>query len=358
MIERNHLSADTMPHLQQPWIETPLVESTVLSKIAGCRIFLKLENLQPSASFKSRGIGNLVLKSIRDQAASRSDDRPLHFYSSSAGNAGLACVTAATSLGYAGSVVVPLGTDEAMIAKLKAAGAREVTPHGESWFFADQYLRETVIPAAEARGEKGIYIHPFDVPAIWEGAATMVEETKNQMPDGERPDAIVCSVGGGGLFSGIMQGLDKVGWGEKVNVLPVETLGADSLAQALEKKELVTLPAITSIAASLGAIRVSQNAFKQAQRSNVTSVVVEDAEACAACWRFLDDERILVEPACGASIALAYDRRLKTYLKNFRPESKVVLVVCGGSKISLDMLNKYREKYQTRSEELARKYTQ
>ena len=69
--------------------------------------------------------------------------------------------------------MVPLGTDEAMIAKLKAAGAREVTPHGESWFFADQYLRETVIPAAEARGEKGICIHPFDVPAIWEGAATV-----------------------------------------------------------------------------------------------------------------------------------------------------------------------------------------
>ncbi|OAL39231.1 hypothetical protein AYO20_01549 [Fonsecaea nubica] len=347
-----------MPHAKQPWIETPLVESTVLSKIAGCRIFLKLENLQPSSSFKSRGIGNLMLKSIQEQSESPSDDRPLHFYSSSGGNAGLACVTAATSLGYASSVVVPTSTDEPTVAKLLAAGASEVIVHGDSWFFADQHLREVVIPAAEAKGEKGIYIHPFDHPFIWEGAGTMVEEIQKQMPDGDdKPDAIVCSVGGGGLFSGIMYGLDHVGWSDQVQVLPVETLGADSLAQSLQQKELVTLPAITSVATSLGAIRVAENAFRQGQRPAVTSVVLDDAEACAACWRFLDDERILVEPACGASVALAYDGRLKKLLKGFSAASKVVIVVCGGSKISLDLLTLYRDKYQKRSEELARKYS-
>lgn len=302
----------------------------------------------------------MILKSIQDQESSPADDRPLHFYSSSAGNAGLACVTAATTLGYASSVVVPLGTEEATISKLKAAGASDVVPHGASWYFADKHLREVVIPAAEARGEKGIYIHPFDNPAIWDGASTMVEEMRTQMPDdGEAPDAIVLSVGGGGLFSGIMQGLDRVGWssGDRVtNVLAVETLGADSLSQSLEAKQLVTLPAITSLATSLGAIRVAENAFKQAQRPHVTSVVLEDAEACAACWRFLDDERILVEPACGVSVALAYDGRLKHYLKDFGPEKKVVIVVCGGSKISLDMLIDYRNKYQARNLELTKRY--
>jgi L-serine/L-threonine ammonia-lyase len=252
--------------------------------------------------------------------------------------------------------VVPSGTEEATITKLKAAGASEVIPHGPSWYFADQHLREIIIPAAEARGEKGIYIHPFDNPAIWEGASTMIDEMQAQMPDGGPPDAIVCSVGGGGMFSGIMQGLNRVGWSKDVTVLPVETLGADSLAQSLHKGELVTLPAITSIAASLGAIRVAQNAFDQGQQPNVQPVVVEDAEACAACWRFLDDERVLVEPACGASVALAYDSRLKHYLKDFGPEKKVVIIVCGGSKISLDTLIKYKEKYQARSEELATRY--
>lgn len=300
-----------------------------------------------------------MLKSIADHAASCADDsRPLHFYSSSGGNAGLALVTAATSMGYASTVVVPTSTDADTIAKLRAAGASDVIVHGDSWFFADQHLRETVIPAAEATGLKGVYIHPFDHPAVWAGASTMVEEMERQMPDRARPDAIVCSVGGGGLFSGIMQGLDRVGWGDggSVKVVAVETLGADSLAQSLQKQHLVTLPAITSVATSLGAIRVAENAFTQAQRPHVTSVVVEDAEACAACWKFLDHERLLVEPACGASVALAYDGRLKTYLEDFSPASKVVIVVCGGSKISLDTLNKYRAVYGARSEELAKKY--
>lgn len=184
----------------------------------------------------------------------------------------------------------------------------------------------------------------------------MITEIQKQMPAGERPDAIVCSVGGGGLFSGVMQGLDSAGWGNKVRVLPVETLGADSLAQSIQRNELVTLPGITSIATSLGAIRVSQHAFEEAQRPTVTPVVVEDAEAAAACWRFLDDERILVEPACGASVSLVYDGRLKYYLRDLRPDSKVVIIVCGGSKISLDLLNKYRQEYETRSNELALKY--
>lgn len=67
----------------------------------------------------------------------------------------------------------------------------------------------------------------------------MVPEIKAQMPREEVPDAIVCSVGGGGLFSGIMQGVEGIGWQTKV--LAVETVGADSLSQAVEKGELVKL---------------------------------------------------------------------------------------------------------------------
>jgi L-serine/L-threonine ammonia-lyase len=250
-----------------------------------------------------------------------------------------------------------MGTDGRTVEKLRAAGASEVISHGDSWFHADQYLRETVIPAAEQRGERGVHVHPFNHPVIWQGASSMIDELQEQMPDGQRPDAIVCSVGGGGLFSGIMCGLDRVGWDDQVQVIAVETLGADSLAQSVQKGELVTLPAITSVAKSLGAIQVAENALRQAQRPNVTPVVLEDAEACAACWRFLDDERFLVEPACGASVALAYDGRLKRYLKGFGPDSKVVIIVCGGSNISLGLLNEYQRTYQQRSEELAGTYT-
>ena len=340
-------SASDTKEFMLPWVETPLIESSTLSRAAGCRIFLKLENLQPAASFKSRGIGNLILQ----QVAHHSRGNPaakLHFYSSSGGNAGLACVTAARSLGYPASVVVPETTDVAMIAKIKAAGATEVVQYGSSWKFADEHLRSEVIPKAEQRGEYGVYIPPFDHPDIWKGASTMVEEIQKQMPAGERPDAIVCSVGGGGLLAGIIQGLDTVGWskgGNAVKVLAVETDGAHSLRYSLEQGELSEMDKITSIAKSLGALQVCQDAFEKAQRPNVRSVVLSDAEACMGCWRLADDERILVEPACGVSVALAYDGRLKHLIKGLTGESIVVVVVCGGSGVTLEKVLEWREAY-------------
>lgn len=228
-----------------------------------------------------------------------------------------------------------------MISKLRAAGASDVIQYGESWYEADAYLQSVVMKNARGRGENPVYVHPFDDPLIWSGHATIVEEVMEQMKtqgngDGG-VDAVVCSVGGGGLFSGIMQGLDEAGCKEP-RVLAVETQGAHSLALSLEKGELSTLPGITSIATSLGARTVARQAFEYAQRSNVKSVVLSDDEAKEGCVRFAADERILVEPACGVSLALCYEGRLKRYLPDLTKESKVVVVVCGGSNISAEML--------------------
>jgi len=232
-----------------------------------------------------------------------------------------------------------------MISKIREAGGTDIISYGETWFHADKYLRETVMAAAEERGETAIYVPPFDHHLVWEGASTMVDEISKQME--MQPDAIVCSVGGGGLFSGIMIGVDRNGWGagDPTQVLAVETNGADSLAQSIEKRELITLPTITSIAKSLGAVTVAPNAFKQALRDNVSSVVVEDSEACSACLQFSDHHRHLVEPACGASLALIYNGTLKDHVKEFGPDSKVVFIVCGGSAVSLEKLDGYRKTY-------------
>ncbi|KIX00138.1 uncharacterized protein Z518_10275 [Rhinocladiella mackenziei CBS 650.93] len=358
-------------NIQKPWIETPLHESPTLSRAAGwyktlatpsdslrtlthvySRIFLKLENLQPSASFKSRGIGNLVLTEEAYHKAIGST-RPLHFFASSGGNAGLAAVSATSSLGYTSSVVVPESTEPSIMEKLKLNGASEVIAHGAGLLDADTYLKEVVMPQAEARGEIPVYIPPFDNGAIWEGVATMVEEIHRQMPEGERPDAIVCSVGGGGLLVGIANGMERVGWGSEVQILAVETKGADSLYQSAQAGEILTIPRITSIATSLGAVRVCQKAFDLLAHKNVTSLALEDAEAAMGCWRLADDERIIVEPACGVSVALAYDGRLKQLMRGVDKDKKVVIIVCGGSKISLDTLVQYRARYSERAKELA-----
>lgn len=308
------------------------------------RVFLKLENLQPSGSFKSRGIGNLVLHHANKHANS-STRKGLHFYSSSGGNAGLACVTAAVSLGYPASVVVPMSTKAMMVAKLEAAGASEVIQHGASWSDADRFLREEIL--AKGGDVEKVYVPPFDEPLIWAGCASMVEEIQRQLPDDGRPDVLVCSVGGGGLFAGICEGIDRVGWSEEqgVKVLAMETVGAESLAKSLEANEMVTLDGITSIATSLGAVRVAEQAFKDAQRKNVKSVVLSDAEAAMGAWRLADDERVLVDPACGVSVAMCYGGRLKKMVKGLNEESKVVVVVCGGSQVTVEMVAGWRETY-------------
>lgn len=105
-----------------------------------------------------------------------------------------------------------------MVAKIKTAGATEVIQVGESWKEADQYLRGEVLP----KDANGVYVPPFDHEDVWKGNSTIVEELE------AKPDAIVCSVGGGGLFIGIQMGLDQRGWGD-VTVLALETDGAQSL---------------------------------------------------------------------------------------------------------------------------------
>ena len=242
-----------------------------------------------------------------------------------------------------------------MLTRIRAAGAESVIQEGASWIEADTYMRETLMPEAEQRGEKVVYVPPFDDPDIWEGHSWMVDEIRDDLDKivlderrGEvEPAAILCGVGGGGLFSGVMKGLDRHRW-KDVAVIALETYGTDSLNQALKKGELKapTLPAITSRATCLGARTVCRQAFEYGQRDNVRSVVLGDAEAAMGCWRLADDERLMVELACGVNVALCYDGRLEKYLgKELNADSKVVVVVCGGSNITVEELASYRQEY-------------
>ena len=277
-------------------------------------------------------MGNLLREALLNENLPESEEP--HFYCSSGGNAGLACVTAARSLGCPATVVVPMSTKPLMIAKIRTAGAAEVIQHGESWREADSFLRELVMDGRR----NSVYVPPFDHKDVWSGNATIIDELV------EKPDAIICSVGGGGLFSGIQLGLERRQW-KDVKVLALETAGAESLNKSLRAGQLETLKEVTSIATSLGAKRVAPKAFEHGQRPNVTSAVLSDAEAAMGCWRLADDERMLVEPACGINAAVCYDGRLKKLLPSLTQDSKVIVILCGGSNITLETLMDYRRTY-------------
>ncbi|RYO74377.1 hypothetical protein DL766_009812 [Monosporascus sp. MC13-8B] len=361
------------PEPQKLWIETPCIPSTALSQAAGCNIFLKLENLQPSGSFKSRGIGHMMQRALAAHRAGAKVKKPdggaegeagvVHFYCSSGGNAGLACATAAAALGRSRctcTVVVPLMAPEHMVAKLRLLGA-EVHQVGAHWALADAHLREELLSRDP---HHGVYIPPFDHPDIWEGVSSIVDELAAQMAafvvgrgggeDSGDIDGLVCSVGGGGLLNGIMEGVEKQKWGPrggKPRVLAVETVGTDSLNQSVRAGELVTLPAITSVATSLGASRVSERTLEWTRRADyLTSHVVSDADAVAGSVKFANDARMLVEVACGATVAPVYNGDLRKVLgaglgdEEWRRKN-IVLVVCGGSNVTLEMLRAYQEKF-------------
>jgi len=285
----------------------------------------------------------------------------VHFYCSSGGNAGLACATSAAALGHRATIVVPLTTPAHMVAKLEDLGA-EVVQVGSGWATADAHLRATFLADGPDGGEgraAAVYVPPFDHPDIWDGAASLVEELAPLFPAGGaragRLDGIVCSVGGGGLLCGVMEGVQRVYAGRRgaaPTVLAVETAGAESLHASVQAGELVTLPRITSVATSLGAARVAPRALEWALRpgGGLISAVVSDADAVSAAARFLDDARTLVEPACGATIAPAYNGDLRRHLGAELSDAEwatrnVVLVVCGGSNISLEMLLGYKKRF-------------
>jgi L-serine/L-threonine ammonia-lyase len=330
-------------------------------------IYLKLDNLQPSGSFKSRGIGNFMTRALASRAAEaaaaegdnekgvNSQNSPsVRFYCTSGGNAGLACATSALSLKQPATIALPVTSPPIMRRKLEALGA-DVHVVGANFAAADRHLRDELL----AKDPTGVYVPPYDHPDIWAGAATIVDELRDQLR-GHRIDAIACSVGGGGLVNGIMQGVvghedtDPASRRDKpVQVLAVETVGADALNASVRQGHHVTIPAITSIAVSLGASRVAERTWRWSQERPdiMQSLVVSDADAALACVRFADDARLLIEVSCGASIALVYRGDLRrlvggpTISDEEWALKNVVLEVCGGSAVSLETLAAYREKY-------------
>lgn len=299
--------------------------------------------MQPSGSFKIRGIGNLMKSAVRHNKG-----RPLHFYCPSGGNAGLACATVARMIDHEVTIVVPRSTSQLLINKLRHLGAK-VQQVGENLAAADLYLKKELIGC----DPNAFYVPPFDHPLIWVGQETLLGEVEQQMVEKGGFDAVVCSVGGGSMLIGIQQTIKKrvAMTGEKPPmVLAVETRGAESLNASLLAGRHITLDKITSIATSLGVSRVAERAYELAQEPNVKSVVLSDAEACLGCVRFADEERILVETSCGVSLAAVYNGNMRKALGATMDDEewakmKVVVSVCGGSDVSLERIKEYRERY-------------
>lgn len=298
-----------MENLNQLHIESPLILSDPLSRHTGSTIYLKLEALQPSGSFKNRGIGHYCVEMKKRGAKT--------FVCSSGGNAGLAASYAARQLNTPMTVVVPESTPLLMIKKIQKENA-SVIQRGKDWQEADEYAK------ALCESQGACYVPPFDHPLIWNGNATIIQEVAKS---GVAPEAVVVAVGGGGLYCGVTEGLIEAGW-EHVPVFAVETQGSASFSAAIEAGEVVELDKIDTVAKSLGARAVAEQAVAYSKGHPTVSKVVSDDAAVRACRQFAYDHRLLVEPACGAALSLCYDKD-----PDLCRYDTVLIIVCGGAAV-------------------------
>lgn len=331
---------------QKPSITTSLVDVTqILEKRIDlpCRVLFKNEFEQPSGSFKLRGIGSLIQKSIRKAVLEGS--AKIRVFASSGGNAGLAAAYASRFYDVPCTVVVPLSTMPHVIELLTLFGA-EVILYGLCIGEADIHARQLL--AACEDGAHAIYCHPFDNPLIWQGHSEIIDEVFSQLPrsDFEKVKGVACSVGGGGLYNGIMSGLK--GNGSTADCVLVETKQAPTLTKAVEKGSVVRLESVKSLATSLACSYVSQptlELFKDQSSNKSHLTTVDDIEAVRALLSYYRDFGQIVEPACGAALTVVYNQLsfLKKSLPNLKKDDIIVVVVCGGSCTNEEVLAGYRK---------------
>lgn len=337
--------------------KTPLLRQIFPGKNSP-QFFLKYECLQPSGSFKSRGIGNLILQNAINIQKKFANQKMPHVFASSGGNAGFAAATACQRLSLPCTVVVPTATKKRMVEKIKNTGANVII-NGNHWKEADNYLKSRVMPKIDKSSTEPIYVHPFDNPTIWEGHSTMVDEIVDTLNEQKidilkNVKGIVCSVGGGGLYNGIIQGLEKYNLADKIPIVGVETKGCHVFNTSMKLGKQVEFEKITSIATSLGTANISKQTFEYAKKYHTRSVVVDDATVIETCLKYVHDFNMVAEPAMGASLHMAYNVNLLEAALGHKltPNDIILIIACGGSSNTIQDLQETLIKLKDQKQEL------
>lgn len=343
------------PHLHSVSPLVKWIDTSRSGRESSFNTFLKLDNLQPDAhSFKIRGLGHSIMKEME-----RNPSLKL-LISSSGGNAGLAAAVVAKRLFLDIIVYVPSSTSDMAQSVLKSHGAKVIVS-GKVW---DEAHQAAIKCLKEQERGSAFLVHPFEGLDTWQGHSTLVDEIFTQInslslenqrqvaqinqPSSCQVDVLVCSVGGGGLLNGILTGLLSIKPTPHTIVVAVETVGAASFAAAVAEDKLVQIPAISSIAKSLGARQVSQGCIDlriKYGKEKVRSLVVSDSLALQGVKLLANDLKMLVEPACGASLApvLVDPSLLLSAVPEISPSSNVVVEVCGGFQVNLNMIAEWSE---------------
>ncbi|CAO3621316.1 unnamed protein product [Mucor fragilis] len=277
-----------------------------------------------------RGIGNFCYKAVE----SRGTD--IHFICGSGVNTVLAVAYCARQLNVNAILVMPKETPAPICDAVRLEGSQLIL-YGENWDVAESHARKLV-------KRNGVYVPSADHEHIWEGHASIIHELRDQLGDDNPPAVVVCPVGGGGLLNGVITGLQEVGW-KQVPVIAVETHGSNAFQASVVAGKLITLSNISTIASGLASTSISAKSLELSLVHPVVPFAVSDAMAADAVRLFAEDNKLIVEAASGAGLSLCYTQVIRDILPSLEQDSDVVVLVTGGSDISLTQLDEYRKKY-------------
>jgi threonine dehydratase len=270
--------------------KTPLVHSRTLSRLTGAEIFLKLENLQFTASFKERGALNKLL-SLSEA------ERRRGVIAMSAGNHAQAVAYHAARLGIPATIVMPKGSPNTKIHNTQVHGATVIL-EGGNLFEAGKHAR------ALAAKDNLVFVHPYEDPLIIAGQGTVGLEMMEAMPDLE---VLVVPVGGGGLISGIS--LAAKGLNPKIEIYGAESANYPSMYQRLNN--LPVECGGDTIAEGIAVKDVGSTALEIIRRLVAEVLVVKEETIEKAVVALIEIEKTVAEGAGGAGLAalLEYPQR-------------------------------------------------
>ena len=298
--------------------ETPCTFSAPLSELCGAQVFCKLEYLQRTGSFKERGARNALLLLAPDR-------RERGAISASAGNHALGMAYHGALLGIPITVVMPRFAPLIKVANCRKMGATVVL-HGDT--LADARTHADAL--AESQGLT--YVHGYDDAAIIAGQGTIGLEILEQVPDA---DAIVASIGGGGMIAGIARAVKSLR--PAIQVFGVEPEHAASYAAALAAGRPQDVTVQPTLADGLAVARIGARSFTTARGLLEKVVAVDEAALATAILRLIELEKRVVEGGGAAPLA--------AFLAGKLPElagKRVVLVLSGGN-IDVNILDRVIE---------------
>ncbi|WP_255550771.1 threonine ammonia-lyase [Granulicella sp. dw_53] len=299
---------------------SPCPHSQVLSGLTGQQIYLKLENLQMTGSFKERGALNRIALLTSEQAARG-------VVAASAGNHAQGVAYHATKRGIKALIVMPLATPLVKVTATRGFGA-EVVLHGANY-------DEAYVEAMRLCDAAGMtFIHPFDDAVVMAGQGTIGLEVLEQVPELE---AIVVPIGGGGLIGGIACAIKESK--PQVKVIGVQTSRLASMLAARAEGHPVTVDPSTTIADGIAVRRAGSVTFPMVERYVDELVTVDEDEIASAILVLLEREKTLAEGAGAAALAAVLQGKSSV----LTPGSHTAVMVCGGN-IDVTLLSRIIER--------------